>query len=210
MREFPAFVSHEGLPRKPTEARLTDAPLRWRVVEVLNAAQNVAIEERSARKVYHLLVFGPMPYAPEQSGKFEFIAVDYVDRPYWWDLREFTHTEESSSGSHGLLERHGDECGGLPELLQSARVSAQPAPSGWTQTAVVSNAVLRSHDQMEARVTPALADVGRLLTEHAARHHSERRVKAPPRGRFHVFGRPPGRSCSGARSSPSGRKNRCA
>ncbi|MEU8310355.1 hypothetical protein AB0C84_42975 [Actinomadura sp. NPDC048955] len=84
MREFPAYVSHEGLPRKPTEVRLANAPLRWRVIEVLNAAQNVVIKERPARKIYHLLVFGPMPYAPERSGEFELIAVDYVDRSYWW------------------------------------------------------------------------------------------------------------------------------
>uniref|UniRef100_UPI003F491034 hypothetical protein n=1 Tax=Actinomadura sp. CA-154981 TaxID=3240037 RepID=UPI003F491034 len=33
-------------------------------------------------------------------------------------------------------------------------------------------AVLRSHDQVAARTAPALADVGRLLIEHAARHQA--------------------------------------
>ncbi|MES9536674.1 MULTISPECIES: hypothetical protein [unclassified Actinomadura] len=40
MQEFPAFLEHEGvLPRRPTEIRRADAPLSWRVIEVVNAAE---------------------------------------------------------------------------------------------------------------------------------------------------------------------------
>ncbi|MEV3925921.1 hypothetical protein [Actinomadura coerulea] len=84
MREFPAIIKHEGvIPRRPTEVRRADAPLTWRVVEVLHTETDVVVAERSARRVYRLLVAGPMPYAPEKDGKFELLAVDYIDQPYW-------------------------------------------------------------------------------------------------------------------------------
>lgn len=69
------------MPRRPTEVRRTDPPLTWRVVEVLRTESDVVIAARPARKVYHLQVFGPLPYAAERNGKFELMAVDYAGRP---------------------------------------------------------------------------------------------------------------------------------
>ena len=118
MQEFPAIVKHEGLPRRPTEVRRIDPPLTWRVIEVVHAKSDVVFAARPARRVYRLQGFGPLPYAPELSGTSELLSVGYPDRAYWWNLRKFTHTEGSSLGNHGLLERHGYKCGGLQELLQ--------------------------------------------------------------------------------------------
>lgn len=72
------------MPRRPTEVRRTDAPLVWRVIEVLHTEINTVFAARPARRVYRLHVFGALPYAPERSGSFALVAVDYSDRPYWW------------------------------------------------------------------------------------------------------------------------------
>ncbi len=85
VQEFPAFVKHGGvMPRRPTEVHRADAPLAWRVIQVLHTEVNVVVAARSARRVYRLKVFGALPYAPERSGAFVLVAVDYSDRPYWW------------------------------------------------------------------------------------------------------------------------------
>jgi hypothetical protein len=82
--EFATTIKHAGVPRKPTDVRRVDTGMTWRVVEVLSAERDVDHGGRRAEAVYRLRVFGPLPHRAARDGPFELIAVNYVQRPYWW------------------------------------------------------------------------------------------------------------------------------